>query len=63
MYPAPGNRNASAGKPVNGGYFGYSWSAATSGFVGLDLGFYAQGLKTDRSDYRAQGLQLRCLSE
>ncbi|WP_294600444.1 hypothetical protein [uncultured Rikenella sp.] len=46
-----------------GGYSGYSWSSATGGIGGLDLNFYSQSLTASRSDSRAYGFQLRCLSE
>ncbi len=62
-YPAPGYRDWPSGAPVSVGNHGFSWSSATSGIGGLDLNFSSQHLSTSRSDYRALGFQLRCLSE
>ena len=60
---APGNRYSSSGAPVSVGNSGFSWSSATSGSGGLDLGFYSQSLSTSYSDFRANGFQVRCLLE
>ncbi len=66
-YPAPGyrdfGRTGYGGVARLVGYFGFSWSSATSGIYGLDLNFYSQHLYTSYSDYRGHGFQLRCLSE
>ncbi|WP_294600567.1 hypothetical protein [uncultured Rikenella sp.] len=45
------------------GDYGFGWSSATSGILGLDLYFGSQSLYTSYSDYHAYGFQLRCLSE
>ncbi len=62
-YPAPGYRYRDTGEPVGVGFHGFSWSSATRGIDGLDLSFNSQHLGTSRSDHRAGGFQLRCLSE
>ncbi|WP_304708064.1 hypothetical protein [uncultured Rikenella sp.] len=62
-YPAPGYRDWPSGALVNVSNHGFSWSSATSGIYGLDLNFHSQYLNTSRSDRRALGFQLRCLSE
>ena len=59
---APGLRSDVSGIVIVGGN-GYSWSSATSGSGGLDLGFYSQSLSTSYSDFRANGFPLHCLSE
>ena len=48
---------------MNVGYYGFSWSSATSGTGGLDLNFNSQHLYASNADSRAYGFQLRCLSE
>ncbi|WP_294594798.1 hypothetical protein [uncultured Rikenella sp.] len=45
------------------GNYGYSWSSAVSGINGRFLWFYSQVLDPSNSHHRANGLQLRCLSE
>ena len=60
--PAPGFRHHASGAPGSVGY-GYSWASTVSGTNGMNLNFRSQLLYTSRSDYRAYGLQLRCLSE
>ncbi|WP_300829367.1 hypothetical protein [uncultured Rikenella sp.] len=60
---APGNRVAHLGALSSVGYYGFSWSSATSGIYGLDLYFGSQTLLTNNSDGRGHGFQLRCLSE
>ena len=45
------------------GHYGFSWSSATSGIYGLDLYFGSRYLSPSTSDSRANGRQLRCLSE
>ena len=63
----PGYREAGntgrLGALISVGYYGFSWSVATSGLYGLDLNFGATALDPSSSDYRAHGLPLRCLSE
>ena len=63
----PGYRHARYGGPVSVGNDGYSWSSASYNpgdhYRALDLYFSSQHLSTSRSDYRALGFQLRCLSE
>ncbi len=61
--PAPGNRYANSGDPVNVGNGGFSYSSAVSGIYGLGLKFYSQYLNASSSDTRGFGFQLRCLSE
>ena len=45
------------------GNSGYSWTSAANGIRGMFLSFDATGLNPSDSHYRANGLQLRCLSE
>ncbi|WP_294600406.1 hypothetical protein [uncultured Rikenella sp.] len=62
-YPAPGYRGYGEGALWHVGNYGFSWSSATSGIYGLDLGFSSQYFGTSGSDYRSHGFLLRCLSE
>ncbi|WP_294594850.1 hypothetical protein [uncultured Rikenella sp.] len=45
------------------GSSGYNWSSGTSETNSLYLIFGLQNLGTSSADFRAYGLQLRCLSE
>ncbi|WP_300829231.1 hypothetical protein [uncultured Rikenella sp.] len=45
------------------GHYGYSWSTAPSGTKGIYLDFGMEWLRPDNSNCRANGFQLRCLSE
>ncbi len=44
-------------------YNGYSQASAVSGTNGVFLDFGTQGLNSSRTNNRAFGFQLRCLSE
>ncbi len=45
------------------GYYGYSWSSAIAGSNARYLDFYYDGVTPQNNNYRAYGLQLRCLQE
>ncbi|WP_300829260.1 hypothetical protein [uncultured Rikenella sp.] len=60
---APGFRNSNSGVLGGVGNGGFSYSSSVSGIGGLNSNSYSQYLNTGNSDYRASGLQLRCLSE
>jgi len=45
------------------GYSDASWSSATNGIGGLSMTFSTKWFHISNPDYRAYGLQLRCLSE
>ncbi|WP_304708132.1 hypothetical protein [uncultured Rikenella sp.] len=61
--PAPGFRNFSSGVLTHTGNFGYSWSRTIFDIYARLLDFYAVYLTATSANYRAYGLQLRCLSE
>ncbi len=65
--PAPGFRDAGNNERLGGlldvGYNGYSWSSAVSGPSGVFLNFHTQLLDPRNPSDRANGRQLRCLSE
>ncbi len=61
--PAPGFRDSNSGVLGGVGNGGFSYSSSVSGIGGLNSNSYSQYLNTGHSDYRASGLQLRCLSE
>ncbi len=67
--PAPGYRDAMSARGFGGlrdvGNYGYSWSStipAESGNAHY-LDFNYDGVYPQRSNYRAYGLQLRCLQD
>ena len=60
---APGFRDSNSGVLGGVGNGGFSYSSSVSGIGGLNSNSYSQYLNTGHSDYRASGLQLRCLSE
>ncbi|WP_300601781.1 hypothetical protein [uncultured Rikenella sp.] len=64
---APGFRDAGLlngfGALRSSGSSGYNWSSGTSETNSLYLIFGLQNLGTSSADFRAYGLQLRCLSE
>ena len=66
-YPAPGFRgpgnNGRFGNLIAPGFYGYSWASTVNKTNSLFLSFDTRGITTSYSDYRAHGLQLRCLSE
>ncbi|WP_300829494.1 hypothetical protein [uncultured Rikenella sp.] len=62
-YPAPGHRGHGEGALWYVGHHGYSWASAVNKTNSLFLSFDTRGITTSYSDYRAHGLQLRCLSE
>ncbi|WP_297625990.1 hypothetical protein [uncultured Rikenella sp.] len=43
--------------------YGFSCSASVSGSSGVCLNLYVAGLTPSNTAYRANGFQLRCLSE
>ncbi len=67
FYPAPGSRDAMSARGFGGlrdvGNNGYSWSSTVTGSNAhfLDFGYY--GVGPQDGNYRAYGLQLRCLQE
>jgi hypothetical protein len=68
--PAPGFRDSGyrtaengAGKLYAVGASGYSWSTAIAGITAHFLDFGFGGISPQYGDYRAFGLQLRCLQE
>ncbi len=67
FYPAPGYRDAMSTRGFGGlrdvGYYGYSWSSAIAGSNARYLDFYYDGVTPQNNNYRAYGLQLRCLQE
>ncbi len=64
-YPAPGYRYYASGALRYVGDLGYSWSStvAASGYSAHDLYFDTQSLLPTNTNYRAYGLQVRCLQE
>ncbi|WP_294600370.1 hypothetical protein [uncultured Rikenella sp.] len=60
---APGFRDSNSGVLGGIGNGGFSYSSSVNGIGGLNSNSYSQYLNTGNSDYRASGLQLRCLSE
>ena len=64
-YPAPGYRHYASGALGGVGNYGSSWSSAVvaGGYNAHSLYFYTQGLSPTNANYRASGLQVRCLQE
>ena len=62
-YPAPGYRERLNGDVVHSGLAGYSLSSAPRESRCMFMNFGPDGLNPDLIEYRAHGLQLRCLSE
>ena len=64
-YELGGCRYYASGALYYVGYYGFSWSStvAASGYYAHSLGFDPQGLSPTDTDYRACGLQVRCLME
>ncbi len=60
---APGYRSLASGTPGGVGNVGYNWSSMVSGIYGRFLWFTAQDLGPSSTGNRADGRQLRCLSE
>ncbi|MDE5945008.1 MAG: hypothetical protein K2G93_05405 [Rikenella sp.] len=65
LTPAPGLRGYNNGTLWGVGINGYSWSSTIpSGSIGAyNLTFLYGGVYPNSSNYRAHGLQLRCLQE
>ncbi|WP_294593636.1 hypothetical protein [uncultured Rikenella sp.] len=61
--PAPGYRLCISGALSHVGYEGSVWSASTLGAYGVSLRFVMNAAQPGYSDNRANGFQLRCLSE
>ncbi|WP_294600442.1 hypothetical protein [uncultured Rikenella sp.] len=65
--PAPGYRDFGRtgwkGIARDIGYNGYSWSSAVSDTGGMNLDFHVAWLNPSYASGRANGFQLRCLSE
>ncbi|WP_300829473.1 hypothetical protein [uncultured Rikenella sp.] len=52
-----------SGNSIGIGSDGFSWSSTASGNTGVYSHFSTQYLNPGRANFRAYGLQLRCLSE
>ncbi|WP_299457849.1 hypothetical protein [uncultured Rikenella sp.] len=63
QHPAPGHRGSGEGALWVVGNGGYSWSSTVSVTDGMYLHFLVTWLYPSSTACRANGLQLRCLSE
>ena len=61
--PAPGHRASGFGWLYGVGSLGYGWSSTQAAVHASNLGFRYGWLNPQNIDYRATGLQLRCLQE
>ncbi|WP_304708740.1 hypothetical protein [uncultured Rikenella sp.] len=63
IFPAPGFRSSNTGVPGGIGNNGYNWSSSVVDSYGCYLRFVMNAVQPSYPNGRANGLQLRCLSE